>query len=109
MTYTTNICISHIGRVHFGTRCLVALVVKDSPANAGDVSDKGSIPGLGRSPGGGHGNPLQYSSVENPRDRGAWQGYSPLGDEESDTTKVSEHILESSKRSTNTSSSPCCY
>ena len=37
-----------------------------------DVSDVGSIPGLGRSPGGGHGNPLQYSCLENPMDRGAW-------------------------------------
>ena len=38
-----------------------------------DVRDTGSIPGLGRSPGGGHGNPLQYSYLENPMDRGAWQ------------------------------------
>ena len=44
-------------------------VVKIPPANAGDV---GSIPGWGRSPGGGHGNPLQYSWLENPMDRGAW-------------------------------------
>ena len=43
------------------------LVVKNTPANAGDVRDAGSIPGLGRSPGGGHGNPLQYSCLENPR------------------------------------------
>ena len=50
----------------------VALVAKNLPANAGDV-DVGSIPGLGRSPGGGHGNPLQYSFLENPVDRGAWQ------------------------------------
>jgi len=48
----------------------VVLVVKNSPANAGDL---GSIPGSGRSPGGGHGNPLQYSYLENPKDRGAWQ------------------------------------
>ena len=48
----------------------VALVVKNLPANAGDVIDAGSIPGLGRSPGGGHGNPLQYSCLENPMDRG---------------------------------------
>ena len=46
--------------------------VKKPPANAGDVKDAGSIPGLGRSPGGGSGNPLQYSSLENPTDRGAW-------------------------------------
>ena len=49
-----------------------ALVVKNPPANAGDVSDVGSIPGLRRSPGGGQGNPLQYSCLENPIDRGAW-------------------------------------
>ena len=50
----------------------VALVVKNPPANAGDIRDAGSIPGLGRSPGGGHGNPLQYSCLENPMDGGAW-------------------------------------
>jgi len=44
----------------------VALVVKNLPANAGDVRDMGSIPRSGRSPGGGHGNPLQYSCLENP-------------------------------------------
>ena len=47
-------------------------MVKNSPANAGDVRDAGLIPGSGRSPGGGHGNPLQYSCLENPMDRGAW-------------------------------------
>ena len=51
----------------------MALEVKEGPANAGDVRDTGSIPGSGRSPGGGHGNPLQYSYLENPMDRGAWQ------------------------------------
>ena len=45
---------------------------EESTCNAGDTGDKGSIPGLGRSPGGGHGNPLQYSCLENPMDRGAW-------------------------------------
>ena len=50
----------------------VILMVKNPLANAGDVRDPGSIPGLGRSPGGGHGNPLQYSSLENRMDRGAW-------------------------------------
>ena len=49
------------------------MVLKNSPANAGNIRDMGSIPGLGRSPGGGHGNPLQYSCLENPVDRGAWQ------------------------------------
>ena len=51
----------------------VALVLKNLPANAGDVRDMGSILGPGRSPGGGHGNPLQYSCLQNPMDRGAWQ------------------------------------
>ena len=45
-------------------------VVKNPAANTGDVRDAGLIPGLGRSPGGGHGNPLQYSCVENLMDRG---------------------------------------
>ena len=52
---------------------LVALEVKNPPANAGDIRDVGSIPGMGRSPGGGHGNPLQYSCLENPMDKGACQ------------------------------------
>ena len=48
-------------------------MVKTLRANAGDRRDMGSMPGLGRGPGGGHGNPLQYSSMENSMDRGAWQ------------------------------------
>ena len=52
---------------------LVAIVVRNPPANAGDIREVGSIPGLGRSPGGGHGNSLQDSCLENPMDRGAWQ------------------------------------
>ena len=47
-------------------------MVKNLPANAGDTRDMGSIPELGRSPGGGNGNPLQYSCLENSMDRGAW-------------------------------------
>ena len=50
----------------------MVLVVKNLPANAGDIRDMGSNPGSGRSPGGGHGNPLQYFCLENPMDRGAW-------------------------------------
>ena len=50
----------------------VVLVVKSLPANAGDLRDAGLIPGLGRSPGEGHGNPLQRFCLENPMDRGAW-------------------------------------
>ena len=51
----------------------VVLVVKNSPASAGDIRDVGSIPGSGRSPGGGRDNPLQCSCLENPMDRGAWR------------------------------------
>ena len=51
----------------------VALVVKNLPANAGDIRDACSTPGSGSSAGGGHGNPLQYSCLENPMDRSAWQ------------------------------------
>ena len=58
----------------------VAPVAKNPPANAGDIREAGLIPGLGRSPGGGHGNPLWYACLENPMDRGAWwtgpQGHS---------------------------------
>ena len=50
----------------------VVLVVKNQPVNAGDLRDASSIPGWGRVPGGGHSNPLQYSCLENPMDRGAW-------------------------------------
>ena len=52
---------------------LASGLVKNLPANAGDVGDVGSIPGSGRSPGGGNGNSLQYSYLKNPMDRGAWQ------------------------------------
>ena len=51
----------------------VALVVDNLPANAGDGRDEGSVPGLGRSPGEGHGNPFQYACLENPMDRGVWR------------------------------------
>jgi len=60
-------------------------VVKNLPASAGDIRDAGSIPGLGRSPGGGHGNPLQYSCLENPMDGGAWWTWGP---KESDMTEA---------------------
>ena len=51
----------------------MALAVKNLPANTGDRRDTGSIPGLGRFPGGGHGNPVQYSCLGNLMDRGAWR------------------------------------
>ena len=47
-------------------------MVKNPPANAGDIRDADSIPGSGRSPGAGNHNPIQYSCLENPKDRGAW-------------------------------------
>ena len=47
--------------------------MKNTPDNAGDIRDMSSVPGLGRSSGGGYGNPFQYSCLENPMDRGAWQ------------------------------------
>ena len=51
----------------------MVLVVNNSPANAGDVREPGLIPGSGRSPGGGHGNPVQCSLLENPTGRGPWR------------------------------------
>ena len=64
------ICLPRIGRERASQ---VALVVKHPPTYAGDIRDTGSIPGLGRSPGGGSGNPLQYSRLEKPVNREAWQ------------------------------------
>ena len=63
----------------------VALVVKNQTANAEDIRDTGLIPGSERSPGGGQGNPLQYSCLENPKDREAWWA---TVHKELDTTKV---------------------
>ena len=64
---------------------------KESACYEGDL---GSIPGLGRSPGGGHGNPLQYSCLENPLEQRSLVGYSPWGRKESDMTeRLSMHIL----------------
>ena len=60
-------------REPLSTELHVALLVKNLPANAGDIRDVGSIPGLERCPRGRHGNPLQYSRLENSMDRGAWR------------------------------------
>ena len=68
----------------------MALAVKKLPASAGDGRDTGMIPELGRSPGGGHGSPLQYSCLENPVDRGAWRA-TVHGVAESDTTEATKH------------------
>ena len=65
----------------------MAVLVKNQPANAGDVRDLGLIPGLGRAPGGGHVNSLQYSCLENPHGQTSLVGYSPWGPKESDTTE----------------------
>ena len=65
-------------------------MVKSVPANEGDTGDSGSIPGLGRSPGGGHGNPLQYSGPENLMDRGIWWA-TVHRVTELDTTEVTKH------------------
>ena len=67
----------------------VVLEEKNLPANAGDIRDGSSIPRLGRSPGKGHGHPLQYSCLENPRDRGAWWATVRGGMKESDITEHS--------------------
>ena len=61
-------------------------MVKNLPANAGDLRDVGSIPGLGRSPGDGNGNPLQYSCLGNPMDRKAWSTIVHGAAKESDKT-----------------------
>ena len=63
-------------------------MVKNLPANVGDIKDVGSIPGSGRSPGEGNGNPLQYSCLENPMDRGAWWATVYGASKESDMTEV---------------------
>ena len=65
-------------------------VVKNPPANAGVTGDAGSIPGSGRSPGGGNGNSLQYSCLENPTDRGAWQSTVHGVTRESDMTATKQ-------------------
>ena len=63
-------------------------MVKNLSANAGDVRNANLSPGSGRFPGGGRGNPLQCSCLENPMDRGAWQATSPYGHKESNTTEA---------------------
>ena len=62
-------------------------MAKNLPGNVEDTGDTGSIPGLEGSPGGGHGNPLQYSYLENPMDKKRLAGYSPWGHKESDITE----------------------
>ena len=71
----------------------MALVVKNPPVSVGDRRDVGSIPGSGRSPEEGHGNPLQYPCLENPMDRGAWWATVHRVAKESDMT---EHMVHTS-------------
>ena len=71
------------------------LAGKESSCNAGDL---GSIPGLERSPGGGHGIPLQYSGLENPQEQRSLEGYSPWGRKESDTTERLSSSSQGSER-----------
>ena len=70
-----------------GSRLLWWLNDKESTCNAGDTGEAGSIPGLGRSPGEGHGNPLQYFCLENPHEQKSPVSYSPWGYKELDTTE----------------------
>ena len=72
--------------IHWASQ--VVLVVKNPPVNARDIRDSSLISESGRSPGGGHGNPLQYSCLENPCGQRSLVGYSPWHHKESDITKV---------------------
>ena len=75
-----TICLSYASQV--------VLVVMNLPANAGDRRDMGSVPGSGRSPGGGRSKLLQYSCLENPHGQRSLAGYSPWGHKESDMTEA---------------------
>ena len=67
-------------------------MVKKLPVSAGDIKDTSSIPGPGRSPGGEHGNPPQYSCLENPHGQSSLADYSPRGRKELDMTEATEHV-----------------
>ena len=71
--HSSDTHLNHLGPVYCFSGSPSGASGKNSPADAGDIRDVGSIPGLGGSPGRGHGNPLQYSCLEDPMDRGAWQ------------------------------------
>ena len=83
----------------------VALSVKNLPAKARDERDSGLIPVLGRSPEGGNGNPLQYSCLGNPMDRGAWHVIVHRVEKESDITEATTHALEEGRAGGKKSSS----
>ena len=69
--------VQSLGRGNPMEKRMVVLVAKSLPVNAGDIRDAGLIPGSGRSPGGGPGNTLRYSCLENRMDRGAWRDTVP--------------------------------
>ena len=74
-------------------------MIKNLPANAGDRRDAGLIPGLGITPGGGHGNPLPYSCLENPMDRGAWQAtVHRVAQSQTRLKRLSTHICQCRRR-----------
>ena len=80
----------HLNEKEIQTRASLVAQTKESACSAGDL---GSILGLGRSPGGRHGNPLQYSCLENPHGQKSLAGYSPWGHKESDTTEqLNTHV-----------------
>ena len=83
-----RICIYVCVYTHMYRVSLVAELVKNLPANAGDTREAGLIPGLGRSLGGGYGDPVQHSCLENPHGQRSLVGCSPWGREESDTTEL---------------------
>ena len=84
-------CFTYVYMLAYNGASQVVLAVKNSPANAGDIRDAGSIPGLRRSSGGGQGNPLHYSCLENSHRQRSLAGYSPQGHKDLDTTEAPEH------------------
>ena len=88
----------------------VTLVIKNQTARAGDLKEAVSIPGLGRSSGGEHSNPLQSSCLENPKDRGAWQATVYRVARESDMTGVSGlTVMDKQSHCLDTPCCPRCY
>ena len=78
-----------------GTAIHMVVVLKNLPANAGDIRDRGLIPGSGRSPGEGNGNPLQYSCLENPMDRRTWWATVYMITKKLDMTKSDNNLAPS--------------
>ena len=76
----------------------MALEVKNTLANAGDAGDTGSIPGSGRSPGKGNGNPLRYSCLENPMDRGTWASVHGVAKSQTRLKQLSAHTSDTALR-----------